>query len=348
MAIAFSSLSEVLRHGYDTVIDVRSPAEFAEDHIPGAINLPAMSNEERARVGTIYAQVSPFDARKVGAAILSRNLADHLDGPLAGHPGAWRPLVYCWRGGQRSGAFASILSQVGWRAETVAGGYRSYRRLVQTMLYEAPLPYRLVLLDGFTGSAKTEVLHRLAARGHQILDLEGLACHRGSMLGGFETGQPTQKAFESALAAGLVAIDPDRPLLVEAESSKIGRIILPPSLWTAMCAAPRIVISAPAEARAGYLVTAYADVLANQERLETLLHPLRAHRGHATVDGWVRLLRAGDKPALTMALIKDHYDPSYTRSRAAHHHAVLGNVWTDRLDDPGQERLADAIAALIG
>ena len=173
MPLKLTTLKQVFQAPFDTVIDVRSPAEFAEDHIPGAISLPALGNEERARVGTIYTQDTPFKARKIGAALVARNVAAHLDGPLADKPGGWQPLVYCWRGGQRSGSFASILSQIGWRAQTIEGGYRSYRRLVVQAMHEEALPHRLILLDGNTGTAKTELLALLAA-------------HRGSLFGGVE------------------------------------------------------------------------------------------------------------------------------------------------------------------
>ncbi len=347
MPITFPTLAALLAHGFDTVIDVRSPAEYAEDHIPGAINLPAMSNAERAQVGTLYKQVSPFDARKVGAAIVARNVAAHLDGPLSAKDGAWRPLVYCWRGGQRSGSVASILTQIGWRTETVAGGYQSYRKLVHRMLYDDPLPHRLILLDGNTGTAKTDVLHRMDAHGVQMIDLEGLAGHRGSMLGGTPAGQPGQKGFESALALALTRLDPARPVLVEAESSKIGRLVLPPQLWAAMCAVPRISISAPVKARAAYLVGAYADVIADPDRLAALLVPLRAYRGHSVVDGWLTLLRMGDHLGLATALIDQHYDPAYAKSRAVHDHDLFGTVLADALDNAGQDQVAAAVAALV-
>lgn len=347
MPITFSSLPALLSHGFDTVIDVRSPAEYAEDHIPGAINLPAMSNAERAEVGTLYKQVSPFDARKVGAAIVARNVASHLDGPLADKQGGWRPLVYCWRGGQRSGSVASILSQIGWRTETVAGGYQSFRRLVHQALYETPLPGPLILIDGNTGSAKTDILHRLAARGVQVIDLEGMARHRGSMLGGVIAGQPDQKAFETDLATALVGMDPSRPILIEAESSKIGRRAIPPVLWAAMCAAPRIVIAAPVAARAAYLTQAYADVIADPDRLARLLQPLRAFRGHGVVDGWMALLAAKDHASLAQALIEQHYDPAYAKSRAVHRPDIIATVETETLDDDGQNRVADRIATLV-
>ena len=268
MARLFESLQDILSHDYDTVIDVRSPSEFAEDHIPGAINLPALSDAERAEVGTIYVQSSAFRAKKIGAAMVARNAASHLDGPLAQKDGAWRPLIYCWRGGQRSGSFASILSQIGWRAETIEGGYRSYRRLVVAALYDTPLPHRLMLIEGGTGTAKTRLLHHLARTGAQVLDLEGLAQHRGSLFGAVDGGQPHQKMFETRLAQALAPLDPAQVTWVEAESSKIGDITLPPALWAAMLAAPRVEIAAPLAARADFLCRAYDDLTTDGARFD--------------------------------------------------------------------------------
>ena len=347
MPVSFDSLRDLMAHGFDTVIDVRSPAEYAEDHIPGAINLPALSNDQRAEVGTLYKQVSAFDARKVGAAMVARNVADHVDGPLSQFDGAWQPLVYCWRGGQRSGSFASILQQIGWRADTIKGGYQTYRRLVHDALYVDPMPHRLILLDGYTGTAKTALLHLLADRGVQILDLEGLAAHRGSLLGGVAGGQPAQKGFESALAQALMALDPARPTIVEAESSKIGRIVLPKQLWAAMTAAPRIEVAAPLPARAEFLTQAYADIIADPARLRARLQPIRNLRGHDVVNGWEALLDAGDFNALATALMDQHYDAAYARSRKADDRVWLGEVHADTLDAAGREKAADALAALI-
>jgi tRNA 2-selenouridine synthase len=347
MAIAFPTFAALQSHGFDTLIDVRSPAEFALDHIPGAINLPALSNAERVTVGTIYKQVSAFDARKIGAVMVARNVAAHVEGPLAGHDGAWRPLVYCWRGGQRSGSFATILQQIGWRADTVQGGYRTYRRLVSAALYDTPLPHRLILLDGYTGTAKTDILARLAHRGVQVIDLEGLARHRGSLLGGMPGGQPSQKWFESHLAAALATLDPAKPVVVEAESSKIGERVIPPSVWQAMCAAPRLVIDAPLAARADWLLTGYADMIADPALLKQRLLPLRQHRPGPMVDGWLALIDAGDFRGLTMALMADHYDLAYAKSRRQTDRDQAGLVRVDRLDDAGRDQAADGLARLI-
>ena len=344
----FGSVAAFLRHGFDDLLDVRSPAEFAEDHVPGAVSLPALSNEERARVGTIYVQESPFLARKVGAALVARNVAAHLEGPLADREGGWRPLVYCWRGGQRSGSVATILGQIGWRAETVEGGYRSWRRMVQRSLYEAPLPHRLILLDGLTGTGKTDLLDRLERGGAQVLNLEGLARHRGSLLGGMPGGQPSQKGFETALAARLAGLDPSRPTFAEAESSKVGDLALPPALWAAMTAAPRVEVTAAPEARARYLARAYANLAAEPDRLEGLLRQLTAQRGRATVERWVGLLRSGELEPLAARLMEDHYDPAYRSGRARYPVPALGTVSAGALTEADLDQAADVVAVMVG
>ncbi|WP_171206623.1 tRNA 2-selenouridine(34) synthase MnmH [Ruegeria sp. HKCCA0235A] len=347
MALNFSDLTQLYAHGFDTVIDVRSPAEFAEDHLPGAINLPVLNNEERARVGTMYVQESPFLARKLGAALVFRNAANHIEQHLSHHEGRWRPLIYCWRGGQRSGSFTWMLQQIGWRADVIEGGYRTYRRLVNAYLYDDPLPHRLVALDGYTGTAKTELLALLQARGVQVLDLEALANHRGSLLGERPGGQPSQKAFESALAGVLCAMNTVRPVVIEAESSKIGSLILPPSLWNALCAAPRVNITAPLEARAAYLVQAYDDILSDGDRLRDRLSPLRFHRGHEVVDGWMQLIEAGQKQVLTQALMEQHYDPAYAKSRRSRSVKVLADIEIAVLNDAGLSKAATRIETLL-
>ena len=347
MPNTFDTLAALLDHGYDAVIDVRSPAEFAEDHLPGAINLPVLSDSERAKVGTIYKQVSAFDARKVGAALVSRNAADHIAGPLSGFDGGWRPLVYCWRGGQRSGSFTSILQQIGWRADVIAGGYQTYRRLVHAAMYDVRLPHRMVLLDGNTGTAKTDILARLAALDVQIVDLEGLAGHRGSLLGEIPEGQPSQKQFESLLASAFTRLDPRKITVVEAESSKIGKRVIPPTVWAQMIAAPRIQIDASLAARAGWLVAAYAEVISDRQRLRGQLDFLRRHRGHETVNRWVALLENGDHIGLATALMADHYDPAYAKSRANHRHDVIATLHTETLDREGRAALTEQIKQIL-
>lgn len=340
----FERLSDFFDNGFDTVIDVRSPAEFAEDHVPGAISLPALSNAERAEVGTIYKQQSPFAARRLGAALVARNVATHLEGPLKNKDGAWRPLVYCWRGGQRSGSVATILNAVGWRTETIEGGYKSYRAKIVDLLYDKPVAISPVLLDGNTGTAKTAVLATLAEMGHQVIDLEGLARHRGSILGGEADPQPAQKAFESALALVLDRLDPAKPVVIEAESSKIGELLVPVGLWKAMCSAPRLRVEAPVAQRAAYLTKRYADIIEDPTRLADTLARLLPIQGHERVEAWQRLAVAGAFETLATELITHHYDPRYASAARARDVGWVETFEANSLDANGIEALAGRVA----
>jgi tRNA 2-selenouridine synthase len=333
---------------YDLVIDVRSPAEFAEDHAPGAINLPVLSNEERAEVGTIYVQQSRFTARRVGAAYIARNVARHLETALADRPGSFRPLIYCWRGGQRSSAMATILSEVGWRVGVLRGGYRTYRRRVTERLYEADRPLRVILIDGPTGCGKTELLALLAERGVQTLDLEGLAAHRGSLFGGFaDRPQPSQKLFESRLLAALEALDPTRPVVVEAESSKVGERMIPPALWTLMEKARAIELAATPEARAAYLVRAYGDVVADPAALDAILARLPVRASPKRRETWRKLAAEGAFETLALELMALHYDPAYARSRKKHGRTLLAQIALGAVDSGELAAAADQIAPMI-
>lgn len=345
MAITLTSLSDLAAHGFDDIIDARAPAEYAEDHLPGAISLPVLDDAERARVGTIYKQVSPFTARKVGAALVAQNVAKHLQGPLADKPGGWRPLVYCWRGGQRSGSFALILGQVGWRVETIAGGYKAWRALVVKALYDAPFPCPVVMLDGNTGSAKTEVLNLLPARGVQVLDLEGLANHRGSVFG-HRGLQPSQKAFDCALAMAISRLDPTRPVVIEAESAKVGECRLPSGIWKAMMAAPRVAIAADVAARASYLVQAYGDMVADGARLARLVGRLRPLHAAERIEAWQAMAGTGAFVDLAAGLMQHHYDPRYAKHRARMQ-AGFVEVEAAGLGSDDLARLADRVAEAV-
>ena len=346
MALTLTHLRDLAAPGFDTIIDARAPAEYAEDHLPGAISLPVLDDTERARVGTIYKQVSPFTARKIGGALVARNVAGHLEGALADKPGGWRPLVYCWRGGQRSGAFATILAQVGWRVDTIAGGYKAWRALVVAALQQADVPSPVVVLDGNTGTAKTDILAELALRGMQVIDLEGLANHRGSLFGGRSGGQPGQKLFENRLAQALVRLDPSRPVVVEAESSRVGNLMLPSKLWAAMVAAPRVTVQAPLAARADYLVRAYGDVIADGAELARIIARLQPLHAAEVIDGWQAMAATGQYRALSADLMVRHYDPRYAKSRADKGR-VEHVVAADDLTGPAVAALAGQVEAAV-
>ena len=351
MAGSTTDLSPEARATYDAIIDVRSPAEFAEDHLPGAINLPVLDDIQRAEIGTIYVQASKFLARRQGAAMVARNIAAHLEGPLAERTGGFRPLVYCWRGGQRSGAMATVMSQVGWPVTRLEGGYQTWRRRVLSRLYD-PAPhgpdFRCILLDGPTGSGKTAVLGLLAERGVQVLDLEGLAHHRGSLFGASDQPQPRQRLFESHLLEALERFDPARPIVVESESSRIGALTLPPRLWAAMKIAPRIELVASREARARFSLDSYASVAADSAALDQTLSRLPWRHGRAQIAAWRTLASAGDFLSLVDGLLEVHYDPAYRRAASRFAPAVAA-VPSPVFGDPSEcDAALDRIQAAIG
>ncbi len=341
-------LSRDARARFDAIIDVRSPSEFAQDHIPGAINLPVLDDTERAEVGTLYVQKSKFLARRIGAAKVARNIAAHLDGALADRDGSFRPLVHCWRGGQRSGAMAAVMDQIGWPVTVLDGGYRTWRRRVQSALYGPGDDLTVILLEGGTGSGKTEVLARLAAWGVQTLDLEALAQHRGSLFGAWRgQPQPSQALFESRLFVALEALNPARPIVVEAESSRIGARTVPPALWRAMGRAPVIELSAPIAARATFSARAYADIGADPDAVEAALGRLPPHHSKETVAAWTALARAGDTETLAAALIAEHYDPAYRRQSARRDRALLGRIEMAGVSDADLDEVAEEVVASL-
>ncbi|HEY9632021.1 MAG TPA: tRNA 2-selenouridine(34) synthase MnmH [Coleofasciculaceae cyanobacterium] len=303
---------------YSEIIDVRSESEFAEDHIPSAINLPVLNNAERAKVGTSYKQVCPFEARKVGAAIVARNIAQHLDTHFAAKDKNYHPLLYCWRGGQRSNSIALVLSQIGWQVTVLQGGYKTYRTHVRDQLQQLPEKFTYNVLCGLTGSGKTHILQQLAQRGVQVLDLEGLANHRGSLLGqeweGRVSPQPSQKCFESRLLQKLQSFDISKVVWMEAESNKIGQLYLPPSLWQQMKQANCVDIQLPQTARIEWLLQEYAHFVTHPSLLKCQLEHLKSRYGRKKINEWYGLIDAGQWHPLVGDLLQNHYDPAYIQS----------------------------------
>jgi tRNA 2-selenouridine synthase len=300
---------------YDAIIDARSPAEYAEDHLPGAISLPVLDDAERASVGTLYKQVSPFAARRLGAALVARNIAQHLVNALARFPKEWRPLVYCWRGGKRSGAFVHVLREIGWNAQALEGGYKAYRRFVVDELARLPGEFTFRVIHGATGSGKSRLLRALAQAGAQVLDLEDLAAHRGSVLGDLPgRPQPSQKAFETSLRAQLAALERSRPVYVEGESRKIGQLQVPEALIARMRASECLLLEASAATRVALLMDEYRHFFDDAAALCAQLECLAPLHGRARIDEWRALAHGGGWDALTARLLEEHYDPAYRRS----------------------------------
>ncbi|MGA1519935.1 MAG: tRNA 2-selenouridine(34) synthase MnmH, partial [Burkholderiaceae bacterium] len=295
---------------YHALIDARSPAEFALDALPGAINWPSLTNAEREQVGTLYVQVGAFEAKKLGAALVARNIAVHLEQHAAALPKDWQPLVYCWRGGNRSGALATVLGTIGFKVHVLRGGYKAFRGLVREQLSTLPLGLSWRVLAGPTGVGKTHVLHALQQQGAQVLDLEGLAQHRSSVLGLLPgTTQPSQKAFETRLWDTLRQLDRQRPVFVEAESKRVGNVTVPESLIAAMRQAPCVHLNLPMVQRVQLLMRDYAhfvhDVAPFCERLEALVSLC----GRQRVTQWQQAARSGAVGEAVQSLLAEHYDP---------------------------------------
>jgi tRNA 2-selenouridine synthase len=308
-------------------IDVRSPSEYAEDHLPGATSHPVLDDAERSRIGTLHAQDSAFAARRAGAALVARNIATMLETSFAAKPRDWAPLVYCWRGGQRSRSLAHMLNEIGWRAAQLEGGYRAYRRHVVTQLVTLPGRFRYQVICGLTGSGKSRLIAALAREGAQVLDLETMARHRGSLLGDVpDHPQPTQKSFDSQLVAALAAYDPARPVYVESESKKIGTVQLPDTLLAAMRAAECIRLALPQPLRVELLKIEYAHFLADHGALAARLERLIPLHGKKTIERWAGAAQAGDWDTLVGELLTLHYDPAYTRSIGRNFPRVAGGI----------------------
>lgn len=314
------------RRDFDDIIDVRTPAEFADDHLPGAINAPVLSNEERVLIGTIYKQESVFKANRLGAALVAQNIANHLQGQFADRPREWKPLIYCWRGGKRSASMTEWFNLIGWKARQLEGGYKTWRRHVLAELAQLPTELKFIVLTGPTGSGKTRLLHSLNKAGAQTLDLEALARHRGSLLGAYPNEpQPSQRAFESELYTVIEGLDSNQPIFVEAESRRIGQRDLPASLMQSMHAGRCVKVEVTMAERIGFLLEDYASLFANPDDFKLKLSYLKQLHGKQRIADWQQLIDSDHRAELFGALVEQHYDPAYKRSSHSHYEG-LGNA----------------------
>jgi tRNA 2-selenouridine synthase len=300
---------------FDAIVDARSESEYAEDRLPGALNWPSLDDAERIAIGTLYKQVSPFAARKRGAVLVARNIATHVERHALDKAHGWTPLVYCWRGGKRSGALATVLDQIGFRVHLLEGGYREYRRAVVAQLETLPAAFAWRVVCGPTGSGKSRLLAELSRQGAQVLDLETLANHRGSVLGLVPgSSQPSQKEFDSRVWDALRRFDPALPVFVESESKKVGDLRVPEALIERMRAAPCLWLELPLAQRVALLIEDYDFFVRDCDAFCARLDALRVLRGNGVVAAWQEAARAARTAEVVEALLVTHYDPIYLES----------------------------------
>jgi tRNA 2-selenouridine synthase len=312
---------------FDTIIDVRSPLEYEEDHIIGSINCPVLYDQERIIVGTIYKKESTFRAKIIGSSLTARNIAKHIEEKFINQKGSWQPLIYCWRGGQRSKAFSLILSEVGWRTFQLEGGYKKYRNEVINFLNKVGSKLKIILISGKTGSAKTKILQNIKLQGGQILDLENLANHKGSLLGKIPNlKQPSQKLFESKLYHQIKQLDLRRNVYIEAESSKIGNIHIPKTLWAKMIVSPRIEIKADIELRSSFLLNDYKYMCENPELIKPIIYGLKNRLSKKLINDWMELITKKLWLDLTKSFLENHYDPSYSSNTIKNDRKVIKKI----------------------
>ena len=343
MTIKRVKFSDIQIHEFDDVTDVRSPLEFEDDRIPGSINLPVLYNAEREMIGTMYKQKSKFEAKKLGASIVSKNISDHLKDYLYNKNRDWLPLIYCWRGGQRSYALATILDQIGWKVEVVDGGYKSFRKHISEFLNRNIDRYYLILLTGNTGTAKTKVLNLIEKRNGQTIDLESLANHKGSVFGSQGQKQPSQKLFETLIYDKLVNLKTNEPIFVEAESNKIGNLHIPKEFWKLMKSAPQIELSATVEKRAKFLVEEYSEITTDLDLLEKQITSLSTIAGQKVVESWLLMAKNKEFYELVKQLMEKHYDPRYKRSLLRKKKEVFAKLKIEDMSPKGLSSMVDRI-----
>mgnify|MGYP006133980865 FL=1 len=329
---------------YDTIIDVRSPSEFEIDHIVGAINCPILYDDERQKVGTIYKQISSFKAKIIGSSLSAKNIAFHIEKEFLEKKGSWKPLIYCWRGGQRSKAFSIVLSEVGWRTYQLSGGYKEYRNDIIKYLDNIGMKLKIILISGKTGSAKTKILHSIRDQGAQILDLEGLARHKGSLLGAIPNlKQPSQKFFESLLFYEINKLNLKKNIFIEAESSKVGNVHIPKSIWSNMILSKRIEVVADVNTRAKFLIDDYQYMCKNPILIKPMIKGLKTRLSNNLIDSWEKLIDEKKWFELTKSFLENHYDSSYSSNTIKNDRKVIREIQATTLNNDDIKNIAKII-----
>lgn len=338
-------LEDALDGRYSLVVDARSEREYAEDHLPGAVNLPVVDNEEYAEVGTTH-RSDKHRAYLIGVAYALKNMARSIDELVAQYPKDARMLVYCFRGGKRSKLWLDALTTIGFRVDRLPGGWKAYRAWVRAQLEAMPRRYTFNVLCGPTGCGKTRLLTALETAGAQVLELEGLAQHHGSLIGDLPgIAQPSQKWFDSLLVDKLRQFDPQRPVWVESESKKIGAIQLPDALLETLRAGKVFAVEAPMSERVSLWREDYGHFEADPDGLLERLRYLRPLIGGEEFALWEALAKQRRMPELFQRLMEAHYDPAYARSigRNFPHFEDAPKLHLDRLDMPALLEVAETL-----
>lgn len=332
--------------GFSAIIDVRSEDEFALDHWPGAINWPVLNNEERILIGTLYKQVSAFEAQKRGAALVAKNIARHIEAHVLELPRDWQPLIYCWRGGKRSGSFSGVLSQIGFKVHLLEGGYKGFRQQVIEDIPRLIAPLRFHIISGRTGSGKTRLLQTLKRVGAQVLDLEELACHRSSVLGQLPgVPQPSQKHFDTLIWAQLGRFNAEEVIFVESESKKVGNLTVPEGLIEKMRQSPCTNVELSMSSRVELLMQDYAFMALDPAFFIKKLEALVPARGKALIDQWTQWILEGHIRQVVQELLEKHYDPTYDASMKRNFQLIdsARRLSLDALEDLNESSLADQL-----
>ena len=329
------------------IIDVRSPAEFENDHIPGSINIPILSDIERHEVGLKYKQVNPFKAKIMGASLISKNISSVLEKEFSDKSGSWHPLIYCWRGGQRSRSLALVLNEIGWRVSVLQGGYKNFRKKV---LYELDNveQFNFKIIQGQTGSAKTKILSSLKSLKAQVLDLEHLACHRGSLLGReLDKNQPSQRYFETLLHDKIFEFDSNFPIYLESESSKIGNLHIPNKIWEKFSDSERILLEVPLNERVKFLLNEYDHLTKQKDLLKPFLKGMVGRYSNKIINYWEELILNNDWEKFVGEILENHYDPKYKFSENRYKDKIKFKIEIKKLDKLNVDKTSKKILNYI-
>jgi len=334
---------------FDYVCDARAPSEYEDDHVPGAISTPVLQDDQRAEVGTLYKQVDPFEAKKIGAAMVAENLGRIIRENFLRCEKSTKILVYCWRGGERSLSLAHVLSRIGFDVYFAQGGYKRYRAGVLEYLRGMD-KFSYHIIAGKTGCAKGKLLDALEAAGAQVIDLEVMANHRGSILGE-EPGareQPSQKLFDSRIAGKARKFDPSRPVFIEGESSMIGKVQVPATMWGAMRKGAVTQLEIPMHQRVKWIRAGYRHFETTEtERLLECLDVLVKRVGHERVNAWKEMIAEENWDGFVQDILESHYDAAYAAAAARSRPQEAENATSLFLEDTSDATYANAAAELM-